>query len=140
MPIYLRGGLAENLFLPTRGKGGGAKKSKNPAYIVYGSLMQNINLSIHPLGTLFVICFANYWFVFVVIPIMVMYYFLQKFYVTTARQVKRMESITRSPIYRFWGLFIFGLFSHFSVVNTYSACHFCFNKNLSMEKCKGTLR
>ena len=65
--------------------------------------MQNINLSIHPLGTLFVICFANYWFVFVVIPIMVMYYFLQKFYVTTARQVKRMESITRSPIYRFWG-------------------------------------
>ena len=39
-------------------------------------------------GTLFVICFANYWFVIVVIPILIMYYFLQKFYVTTARQVK----------------------------------------------------
>ena len=39
-------------------------------------------------GTLFVICFANYWFIIVVIPILIMYYFLQKFYVTTARQVK----------------------------------------------------
>ena len=39
------------------------------------------------IGTLFVICFANYWFIIVVIPILIMYYFLQKFYVTTARQV-----------------------------------------------------
>ena len=44
-------------------------------------------------GTLFVICFANYWFVIVVIPILIMYYFLQKFYVTTARQVKSIFQI-----------------------------------------------
>jgi len=43
----------------------------------------------------------------VVIPIMILYYFVQKFYVTTARQVKRLESITRSPIY-----------SHFSATIT----------------------
>lgn len=37
-----------------------------------------------------------------------MYYFLQKFYVTTARQVKRLESITRSPIYSHFGETISG--------------------------------
>jgi ATP-binding cassette subfamily C (CFTR/MRP) protein 1 len=55
------------------------------------------------LGTIFVICFANPIFITVVVPIGLMYYFLQKFYVTTARQVKRMESITRSPIYSHFG-------------------------------------
>ena len=60
------------------------------------------------LGTLFVICFANPIFAAVVVPILIMYYLLQKFYVTTARQVKRMESITRSPIYSHFGETISG--------------------------------
>ena len=51
------------------------------------------------LGTIIVIVFAMPIFLIVVIPIAIAYYFLQKFYVATARQVKRMESITRSPIY-----------------------------------------
>ena len=38
-------------------------------------------------------------FIVVILPVSVVYYFVQKFYVNTARQVKRMESITRSPIY-----------------------------------------
>lgn len=55
------------------------------------------------IGTIFVICFANPIFISVVVPIALMYYFLQKFYVTTARQVKRLEAITRSPIYSHFG-------------------------------------
>ena len=51
--------------------------------------------SFNVIGTLFVICFANPLFLTVVVPIVLMYYFLQKFYVATARQVKRMEAITR---------------------------------------------
>merc|ERR1719400_340754 len=51
------------------------------------------------LVTVIVIVFAMPIFLVVVIPIAIAYYFLQKFYVATARQVKRMESITRSPIY-----------------------------------------
>ena len=60
------------------------------------------------IGTIFVICFANPIFISVVVPIALMYYFLQKFYVTTARQVKRLESITRSPIYSHFGETISG--------------------------------
>jgi len=42
------------------------------------------------------------------IPILVAFYFIQKLYVTTARQVKRLESITRSPIYSHFGETISG--------------------------------
>lgn len=73
--------------------------------------------------------YSNPLFISVVIPIGIMYYLLQKFYVTTARQVfqhlsqlfnklviladfflkvKRLESVTRSPIYSHFGETISG--------------------------------
>ena len=59
------------------------------------NLRMLLTQSFNVLGTLFVICFANPLFLTVIVPIVLLYYFLQKFYVATARQVKRMESITR---------------------------------------------
>ncbi len=55
------------------------------------------------IGTIIIICFANPLFIAVIIPLAGIFYFLQKWYITTARQVKRLESISRSPIYSHFG-------------------------------------
>jgi ATP-binding cassette, subfamily C (CFTR/MRP), member 1 len=71
--------------------------------------MRNVlNQLLNVLGTLVVIIFAMPIFIVVVIPVSILYYFLQKFFVTTARQLKRMEAISRSPIFTHFGETITG--------------------------------
>jgi ATP-binding cassette, subfamily C (CFTR/MRP), member 1 len=55
------------------------------------------------IGTFAVIIYSTPVFVFVIIPLMIIYYFVQKFYIATSRQLKRIESVTRSPIYSHFG-------------------------------------
>uniref|UniRef100_A0A1B6D6I6 ABC-type glutathione-S-conjugate transporter n=3 Tax=Clastoptera arizonana TaxID=38151 RepID=A0A1B6D6I6_9HEMI len=51
------------------------------------------------IGTILVIGYSTPLFLSVIVPVGVLYYLVQRFYVSTSRQLKRMESISRSPIY-----------------------------------------
>ncbi|KOX68195.1 Multidrug resistance-associated protein 1 [Melipona quadrifasciata] len=67
------------------------------------SLPQQISDSIYCLfeviATLVVISVSTPEFIAVIVPISVIYYFVQRFYVASSRQLKRLESVSRSPIY-----------------------------------------
>ncbi|XP_055346894.1 uncharacterized protein LOC129594288 [Paramacrobiotus metropolitanus] len=50
-------------------------------------------------STAFVIVFNQWQFIAVIIPLGVLYYVVQRFFIPTSRQLKRLESVSRSPIY-----------------------------------------
>ena len=61
------------------------------------------------LGTIIVICTTNPIFVAIIIPITVLYCLAQKIYVSTSRQLRRLESSTRSQIYNWFGKVVSGI-------------------------------
>ncbi|XP_069467621.1 ATP-binding cassette sub-family C member 2 [Ambystoma mexicanum] len=67
------------------------------------------------ISTLFLICLATPIFAAVIVPLGIFYFFVQRFYVATSRQLRRLDSVTRSPIYSHFGETVSGL----SVIRAY---------------------
>ncbi|XP_032738350.1 canalicular multispecific organic anion transporter 1 [Lontra canadensis] len=61
------------------------------------------------ISTLVMICTATPVFVIVIIPLGIIYVSVQIFYVATSRQLKRLDSVTRSPIYSHFSETVSGL-------------------------------
>ncbi|XP_036920078.1 ATP-binding cassette sub-family C member 2 [Sturnira hondurensis] len=60
-------------------------------------------------STLVMICMATPIFTIIIIPLAVIYVSVQMFYVATSRQLRRLDSVTRSPLYSFFSETVSGL-------------------------------
>ena len=60
---------------------------------------QTINCVVRLLGTLVVICLIYPPIILVFAPIMTLYTYVNRYFAATARELKRLDAVTRSPIY-----------------------------------------
>ena len=74
-----------------------------------GQVRQFINLSFHFVGTAVIIMTVVPVFAAIVFPIAIVFVVVQRIYVSTSRQLKRLESNFKSPIYSHFGESLNGL-------------------------------
>eukprot|EP00095_Tigriopus_kingsejongensis_P003830 maker-scaffold2698_size13172-snap-gene-0.3 protein:Tk03830 transcript:maker-scaffold2698_size13172-snap-gene-0.3-mRNA-1 annotation:"multidrug resistance-associated protein 1 isoform x4" len=72
------------------------------------NLRQWLNTFASFLGTIILIITVIPIFASVIVPVAIIFFFIQSIYVNTSRQLKRLESISRSPIYSHFGESITG--------------------------------
>nr|AJG01605.1 ATP-binding cassette sub-family C member 1 [Dreissena polymorpha] len=72
------------------------------------TMRQLLNLFVSLISTMVVITYSNPITAAVLVPILIVYYVFQRFYIPTSRQLKRIESTTRSPVYSHFGESIAG--------------------------------
>jgi len=72
-------------------------------------LAEFMQTSLLVLGVLFLVCYVNFYVVISLLPILVVFYYYRKYYMRSSQQLKRIESITRSPVFSILSSSIDGL-------------------------------
>uniref|UniRef100_A0A1Y1K348 Multidrug resistance-associated protein lethal(2)03659 n=4 Tax=Photinus pyralis TaxID=7054 RepID=A0A1Y1K348_PHOPY len=63
------------------------------------ALMDVLQLGMSLLSIITIIATVNYWLIIPTLVIFILFYFLRMFFLTTSRNIKRLEGVTRSPVF-----------------------------------------
>ncbi len=103
---------AKQSFFDTVPVGRILNRFSNDTYQIDEQLAQTCSslamMSFNTLGTFGIIASVTPWFVAIIVPLMVVYYYIQQYYVSTSRELQRLNSVSKSPIYSNFGQTIVG--------------------------------
>lgn len=68
-----------------------------------------IEIFVQLLGVIIMVAIIDYWIVIPTVVLIFIFYYLRKYYITTARSIKRLEGITRSPVFSHLANSLYGL-------------------------------
>ncbi|XP_060815467.1 probable multidrug resistance-associated protein lethal(2)03659 isoform X2 [Bombus pascuorum] len=63
------------------------------------ALIDSLQIGLSLLGIIVVVAIANYWLLIPTVIIGIIFYYIRVFYLATSRSVKRLEGVTRSPVF-----------------------------------------
>ena len=99
--------------------------------VLPGIVVQFLGCISNIITTLAIICAATLWFMIALPPIFLIYISVQRFYIPACRELQRIESITRSPIYSGLGEAVLGV----ETIRAYRAqAHFISEADLKAQK------
>ena len=75
------------------------------------NLRMVLNQFFRTITALAMISLANAYILIAILPLMVVYYFIQRLYIATSRQLRRIDSTSRSPVYTHFSETISGVTS-----------------------------
>jgi hypothetical protein len=63
------------------------------------TIVDFVQLAVDMLGTMIVAVVVNFWVVLAILPLLVYLAHLRQYYLKTAREIKRLDAVARSPVY-----------------------------------------